>query len=54
MSLLKVLLDDTKWTKNLLTGKRGLSASDRSVLEAQRGGKFLADILYNLFSKQKK
>lgn len=53
MELLKVLLKDKNWTKALLTGKRKLSASDRSELEARRGGKILADILYQLFTKPK-
>jgi len=53
MELLKVLLSDMKWTKALFTGKRGLSASDRSVLEACPFGKYVADWLYNRYSKPK-
>lgn len=45
MSLLNVLFSDKKWTKDKFTGRKGLSASDISVLEAQKGGKTIVKLI---------
>lgn len=54
MNLIKVLTSDLKWTSDRFTGRKGLSASDRSVLEAQKGGKVIADLIYFLHNRPKK
>ena len=52
------LLRDTEWTKNILTGKRRISASDNSFLE--NNGAFpkmlkeIAGMLGNKYSGDKK
>lgn len=53
MKLFKKLAQDPNWRNALLSGKRKLSASDRSELEACRGGKIVTAILTALYSKRK-
>lgn len=45
MNIFKVLLSDPKWTTDKFTGRKGLSASDISVLEAQKGGKAIVKLI---------
>lgn len=54
MNLITVLTSDLKWTTDRFTGRKGLSASDRSVLEAQKGGKVIADLIYFLHNRPDK
>ncbi|NPD82351.1 hypothetical protein HPS57_10265 [Prevotella sp. PINT] len=57
IELAKDLSKDTKWTKDILTGTRGMSASDKSYIDhngKRKAGEFLVKALWKLYGNKSK